>query len=145
MDHGAYRQGLRQRIAQVFPWLLGRTQTHDHYRHSARHQADGYVRGQQDPDAGRVVDHEGVDGLDIDTGLLGMPLSATSRTREGGDMADNLTQEARVAQALMDQGPDAGERAGSHTVQSQLATLQHRLDAMTHESQERQRDQDMGY
>lgn len=60
-------------------------------------------------------------------------------------MADNLTQEARVAQALMDQGPDAGERAGSQTVQSQLATLQHRLDAMTHESQERQRDQDMGY
>ena len=53
MDHGAYRQGLRQRIAQVCTWLLGRKQTHDHYRHSARHQADGSVRGQQDPDAGQ--------------------------------------------------------------------------------------------
>ena len=25
MDHDAYQQGLRQRIAQVFRWLLGRS------------------------------------------------------------------------------------------------------------------------
>ena len=51
MDHASAQQGLRQRIAQVLTWLLGRAQTSDQYRHSARHQADGHVRGQQDPDA----------------------------------------------------------------------------------------------
>ena len=51
MHHDSFQQGLRQRIAQVWTWLRGRAQTREPYTQRARQQADGYVRGQQDPDA----------------------------------------------------------------------------------------------
>jgi hypothetical protein len=77
MHEGQARQGLRQRVSQICLWLLGGRQTRDQYtqsarhhgvaqvfhwlragaqtraqyRHSTLHQADGVVRGADDPDA----------------------------------------------------------------------------------------------
>ena len=71
MHDGQARQGLRQRVSQIFLWFLGGRQTRDQYtqrarhhgvaqvfhwlragaqtraqyRHSTLHQADGVVRG----------------------------------------------------------------------------------------------------
>ena len=39
------------RVAQVFHWLRAGAQTRAQYRHSTLHQADGVVRGADDPDA----------------------------------------------------------------------------------------------
>ena len=51
MHHDAYPHGFRQRIAQVFRWVLGGAQTRDQSRQRARYHADGHLWGQHDPDA----------------------------------------------------------------------------------------------
>ena len=58
-------------------------------------------------------------------------------------MADNLTPEARVEQALSDRGPDAGERTPG--LPEQLVQLQARLDALQQASPHHQQDQGMEY
>ena len=48
-DQDAQRAS-EQRGAQVFRWFLTSAQTRAQYRHSTLHQADGVVRGAEDPD-----------------------------------------------------------------------------------------------
>ena len=49
-DQDAQRAS-EQRVAQVFQWLRAGAQTRAQYRHSNLHQADGVVRSADDPDA----------------------------------------------------------------------------------------------
>ena len=49
-DQDAQRAS-EQRVAQVFHWLRAGAQTRAQYRHSNLHQADGVVRSADDPDA----------------------------------------------------------------------------------------------
>ena len=48
MDHSLTRRGMRQRLAQVFLWVLGGRQTRDQSLQRARWQRDGAAHGLHD-------------------------------------------------------------------------------------------------
>ena len=45
------QQGMRSRASQFLSWLIGRTQTQQQHVQSTRQQADGLIRGSEDPDS----------------------------------------------------------------------------------------------
>jgi hypothetical protein len=51
MDEMSFMQSLRLRTSQFLTWFIGSTQTRQQSTQSDRQQADGVLRGQDDPDA----------------------------------------------------------------------------------------------
>jgi hypothetical protein len=45
------QHGMRYRASQFLSWLIGWTQTQQHHHQSHRQQADGLIRGSEDPDS----------------------------------------------------------------------------------------------
>jgi hypothetical protein len=50
MDEPSFMQSVRLRAAQFLTWFIGSTQTRQQSTQSDRQQADGVLRGQDDPD-----------------------------------------------------------------------------------------------